>query len=75
MLKKINKYKLKAIFITNILGHCGDMQKISSICKRKKVILFEDNCESLGTVTNKNYLELMVLCQVHPFMLLTTFQQ
>lgn len=56
VLKKINKYKLKAIFITNILGHCGDMQKISSICKRKKVILFEDNCESLGTVTNKKLL-------------------
>ena len=75
VLKKINKYKLKAIFITNILGHCGDMQKISSICKRKKVILFEDNCESLVTVTNKKYLVLMVICQVRPFMSLTIFQQ
>ncbi len=56
ILKKIKKYNLKAIFITNILGHCGDMQNISSICKKKKIILFEDNCESLGTISQKKLL-------------------
>jgi len=46
----LKKYSLKAIFLTNLLGFCGDIEKIRSICKRKKIILLEDNCESLGTV-------------------------
>lgn len=56
ILDKIKKYNLKAIFITNILGHCGDMKNIAKVCKDNKVILFEDNCESLGTTTNKKLL-------------------
>ncbi|KKP72069.1 MAG: DegT/DnrJ/EryC1/StrS aminotransferase, partial [Candidatus Roizmanbacteria bacterium GW2011_GWA2_35_19] len=46
----IKKYPLKALFITNLLGFCDDIDKISRICKKNKIILIEDNCESLGTV-------------------------
>ncbi len=42
---------LKAFFITNVLGFVGDIDKIRSICEKKKIIFIEDNCESLGTET------------------------
>ncbi len=40
---------LKAMFITNALGLCGDIDAIRTICKKHGVLLLEDNCESLGT--------------------------
>ena len=40
---------LKAMFITNALGFCGDIDVIGELCDENKVILIEDNCESLGT--------------------------
>lgn len=45
--KKIGS--LKALFITNVLGFCGDLDVIRDLCAEKNVILLEDNCESLGT--------------------------
>lgn len=40
---------LKAFFITNVLGFCGDMDGMRTLCDKHGVILIEDNCESLGT--------------------------
>ena len=40
---------LDAIFITNVLGFSGDLEKIRDICESKKIVLIEDNCEALGT--------------------------
>ena len=40
---------LKALFITNLLGFSGDLDKIKKICDEKGIILLEDNCESLGS--------------------------
>jgi CDP-6-deoxy-D-xylo-4-hexulose-3-dehydrase len=49
-LKKIlKKYPLKMLFITNLLGFCDDLDEIRKICKEQKIILIEDNCESLGS--------------------------
>ena len=48
--KILEKYPLKALFITNLLGFCDDLEKIKKICDSKKIILLEDNCEALGTV-------------------------
>lgn len=42
--------KIKMLFLTNLLGFCDDIDTIREICKKKKIILIEDNCESLGTV-------------------------
>src|SRR3989338_396434 len=50
LLKTLSRYKLKALFLTNLLGFCDDIDKIAEICKQKKIILIEDNCESLGSV-------------------------
>ena len=44
--------ELKAFFITNLLGFCGDLDKIKKICKEEGIILIEDNCESLGSELN-----------------------
>lgn len=40
---------LQALFITNVLGFCDDIKQIRKMCEDKDVLLFEDNCESLGS--------------------------
>lgn len=40
---------IQALFLTNVLGFAGDLEKIQEICKERNIILLEDNCESLGT--------------------------
>ena len=45
----LKKYPLKMFFITNLLGFCDDIDEIKRICDDKKILLLEDNCESLGT--------------------------
>jgi CDP-6-deoxy-D-xylo-4-hexulose-3-dehydrase len=45
----LSKVELKAIFITNVLGFTGDLDLIKEICNDNNILLFEDNCESLGT--------------------------
>lgn len=40
---------IKALFLTNVLGFTGDIDKVKEICGEKGIILIEDNCESLGT--------------------------
>ena len=50
LVEKLNKYPIKILFLTNLLGFCDDIDEIKKICDKKKIILIEDNCESLGTV-------------------------
>ena len=50
LIEKLNKYPVKMLFLTNLLGFCDDIDKIKEICDKKGIILIEDNCESLGTV-------------------------
>ena len=50
LLKILKGCKLQALFITNLLGFCDDIDQIQKICKKRKILLIEDNCESLGTV-------------------------
>lgn len=49
-LEVTKKYPLKAIFLTNLLGFCDDIDKIKQVCDQNKIVFIEDNCESLGTV-------------------------
>jgi CDP-6-deoxy-D-xylo-4-hexulose-3-dehydrase len=46
----LHQRKLKALFLTNLLGLCDDIDKIAALCRKKKVLLLEDNCEALGSV-------------------------
>ena len=53
-IKKLNNCKV--LFITNALGFCGDLIEIRKICKKKNIIMIEDNAEALGTqCINKRY--------------------
>lgn len=48
--KTLEDENIKMMFITNLLGFCDDIDVIKQICDQQKIILIEDNCESLGTV-------------------------
>lgn len=56
--EEVKKYAddLRAVFLTNVLGFCGDIDVIRSLCREKEIILLEDNCESLGTRYRKTLL-------------------
>lgn len=41
---------IRALFITNTLGHSDDIAGITKLCKEREIIFLEDNCESLGSV-------------------------
>lgn len=43
---------IKVFFATNVLGFSGDLDNIKKVCKERKIILLEDNCEALGTEIN-----------------------
>lgn len=45
----LRKYPLKALFLTNLLGFCDDIDKIRDLCNQQNILLIEDNCESLGS--------------------------
>lgn len=40
--------KTKAIFVVNLLGNPNNYNALNEICNKYKLILIEDNCESLG---------------------------
>jgi CDP-6-deoxy-D-xylo-4-hexulose-3-dehydrase len=50
LLELLRKEKIKALFLTNLLGFCDDIDEIKRICQKENIILLEDNCESLGTI-------------------------
>lgn len=45
--KKINK-RTKLIVAVSILGNPSELNEIKEICDKRNIIMFEDNCESLG---------------------------
>ena len=53
-LDTLKVHDLKMLFITNVLGFIGDLDNINNICSTKNIILCEDNCESLGTISRQN---------------------
>lgn len=50
------RFPLKALFLTNLLGFCDDIDAIKAYCDKRQIILIEDNCESLGSVYKKQLL-------------------
>jgi CDP-6-deoxy-D-xylo-4-hexulose-3-dehydrase len=46
----IKKNPIKALFLTNLLGFCDDIDAVALLCRKHKILLIEDNCESLGTI-------------------------
>ena len=52
---KITK-KTKAIMLVHVLGNAANMNELLSILKKRKIILIEDTCESLGSKFQNKYL-------------------
>ena len=52
LLKKAITKKTKMVVVVNILGVPCELEKIRKYCSKKNIILFEDNCESLGSEIN-----------------------
>ncbi len=55
LIKKINS-RTRCIFLVNVHGNSCDLFKVRSIAKKKKIILIEDNCESLGSKLKNKFL-------------------
>lgn len=55
IVNSINK-KTKVILIVHVLGNSGEIDKIRKICKKRKIILIEDSCESLGSKYKNKFL-------------------
>lgn len=47
-LKQAISEKTKMIFAVNLLGNPNEFNEIINICDKKRIILVEDNCESMG---------------------------
>lgn len=41
--------EIKALFITNLLGFCDNIDEIQLFCKENDILMLEDNCESMGS--------------------------
>jgi CDP-6-deoxy-D-xylo-4-hexulose-3-dehydrase len=53
--KKITK-RTKALMLVHVLGNSTNMDKLKKIIKKKKLIVVEDTCESLGSKYKNKYL-------------------
>jgi CDP-4-dehydro-6-deoxyglucose reductase, E1 len=51
----INK-RTKAIMAVHVLGNSSKILELSKLCKKNKIFLIEDTCESLGSKYNSKYL-------------------
>jgi len=47
--------KVKAVFIGHTLGNVAQMDKLRSLCRKRKLWLIEDNCDALGTIYKGKY--------------------
>lgn len=65
--ERLKEVKLKALFITNVLGFTGDLPEIKRICEVNNIILIEDNCESLGTELTEGKAGNFSLCSSFSF--------
>ena len=54
-LKKAVTKKTKMIVVVSILGNPNYYDEIEKICKDNNIILFDDNCESMGAKYNGEY--------------------
>ena len=53
LLRLINK-NTKAVIVPHLFGNIAEIDKIKSICKRKRIYLIEDCAEAFGCYFKKN---------------------
>ena len=54
--KKAVNENTKMVFLVNLLGNSNEFNDICKYCNERKIIIAEDNCESLGAKYNEKYL-------------------
>lgn len=54
-LEKAVSKKTRAIMVVNLLGNPNDFDRINQIIDGRKILLLEDNCESMGAKYNKKF--------------------
>ena len=67
--------KTKAVLAINILGNPVEFNKIKKICESHKLILIEDNCESLGAKYNSEFAGTFGVAASHSFSFHTIYKQ
>ena len=55
LIRKINK-TTKALMLVHVLGNSTNMDELIKVIKKKKIILIEDTCESLGSKYKNKFL-------------------
>ena len=65
--KAVKKNNFKAFFITNAMGFSDDIDKIKRICIKNKILLIEDNCESLNSEYKNKKLGTFGFASTHSF--------
>ena len=63
----VKKYNPSTLVVCNVLGHSNDFSEIIEICKKNKIFLIEDNCESLGSKYKYKKLGSFGLASSHSF--------
>lgn len=67
--------KTKMVVVFNILDNPYALQPLKLSAKKHNLILFEDNCESMGAMLNNRYCERLGMLEPLTLSFLTIFQQ
>ncbi|HSP98929.1 MAG TPA: DegT/DnrJ/EryC1/StrS family aminotransferase [Candidatus Dormibacteraeota bacterium] len=47
---QLERAPIAALFLTDVLGWCDDIDRVRDLCAERDILLLEDACESLGSV-------------------------
>lgn len=50
LLAQLERAPVEALFLTDLLGWCADIDRVRDVCAERGIVLLEDACESLGSV-------------------------
>lgn len=53
---ELERAPIAALFLTDLLGWCADLDRVRDLCAERGILLLEDACEALGTVYQGNRL-------------------
>jgi len=69
--------KTRAVFSSPVLGNVYDLDRLKNICSDKKIHIIADNCDSLGSKWNGDYLtdcSVAASCSFYPAHHITTIE-
>lgn len=46
----LDRAPIAALFLTDLLGWCADLDRLRALCADRDILLLEDACEALGSV-------------------------